>query len=164
MDGALDGHGGLSENMAEELTPVFFGGEPPNNSLKISVFGYARPDSTDYWDGNWVRTNAKIKCGGFSGNVSGLMRIDELKMFYDNLKQLHGDLHGGVTFITMEEWLEIKVHATKLGQIGISGFLREYHFTSNRLIFGFEIDQTFLRNSINQLETVLKHFPIRGEK
>ena len=149
-----------SDELAETIE-VRFDGEG-GNKLSIVIFGYSHPASEDYWDGNWIRANVSVQVTGFSGNMSGHIRLEELQDLVVKLQHIYDDLSGTATFSTMEEWIEFEIQIGKLAQVHIRGFLQDYWSQDNMLTFVIQSDQTHLLSPIKQLKATLSRFPIRG--
>jgi hypothetical protein len=144
------------------MTEIRFVGEPPDNFLSLLVLGRSHPNSTDYWDGNWLTAGLTVKVGSFEGKVSGHIRAEELVSFNRDLQTLFQKLTGEAAFKTMEDWLMIRVECNKLGHIKITGFVLDDHIDGNTLNFTLSTDQTFLPAPMRQIEQVLGQFPVIG--
>jgi hypothetical protein len=131
--------------------------------LSFRVLGRSHPEATDYWDGNWLRIGGIVSLGAFQGNVSGDIRVEELQAFSNSLNHLYETLTGEAIFETLEDWLKIRIWVDKLGQITLSGFVKNGVFDQNRLSFVTYADQTFLSVPIKQIEQAIKQFPLRGD-
>ncbi len=93
--------------------------------LTISLLGRSHPGATDYWDGNWVRANVKVKAGGFRGSVGGDLRTEELARFLAQLGRLQESLRGTAEFATMEEWLSLRVSGDGKGHMEFRCVIRD---------------------------------------
>jgi hypothetical protein len=130
--------------------------------LVIEVFERERPQSTDYYDGNWLHASVQVHVGGFDGRVSGSLRAEEFVGFRDEVTALHQSLDGDATFRTMEDWLTVRMKGDGRGQIEVKGQLYEDPGSVNRLMFRLELDQTFLASILAGLDQVVTRFPVRG--
>ena len=144
-----------------ETFEVHFDGED-GSKLSIIIFGYSYPQSEDYWDGNWIRVDVNVRITGFSGNMSGHIRLEELQDLVTILQHIHGNLSGTAIFSTTEEWIGFEIKIGKLGEVHIRGFLQDYWSQHNVLSFVIRSDQTYLLSPIKQLKAILTRFPIRG--
>jgi hypothetical protein len=61
----------------------FILGKETSEYLQILVDNFAYPDSTDFWDGNWINTRIKIKVGGFIGDYDAQLRNVDFFDFMD---------------------------------------------------------------------------------
>jgi hypothetical protein len=143
---------------------ILFTGES-HETLSLFVLGRTHPNSTEYWDANWLTMNVRAELGAFKGNVSGDIQTSELVCFQKDLKHFYQTLKGTVSFQTLEEWIMINLEASKLGQIKITGFVKDGYSFGNRnvLYFTLETDQTFLLTPMNQLQQAISTFPVIGQ-
>jgi hypothetical protein len=147
------------------LNELEFLGEPDLviAGLKIWIHGRQFPDSTDYWDGNWLRVtaycnspNAMVKTGGpiiHLGEISGLLK---------GCEQLYSSLNGEAGLDCMEQELNVKLRAESGGSIKtkisvISNRLRDSHE------FTYDIDQSYLPAIISACSNILEKYPIRED-
>ncbi|MCC7446670.1 MAG: hypothetical protein IT324_04600 [Anaerolineae bacterium] len=70
--------------------------------LLICLLERQFPESTDYWDGNWLHPQVWVAAGGFKGDVRHYIRNDELLRFQDELETLYRTLSGKLSLILME--------------------------------------------------------------
>ena len=130
--------------------------------LKLSIAGRSQPDCDDYWDGNWLRAAVDIRAGGFRGSVDGDIRAEELVAFCGQLAQLQQSLEGVAEYDTLEGWLSIRATGDGQGHIEIRCMVLDQPGIGNRLEFTLASDQTFIKQTINQLTEVTKAFPVIG--
>jgi len=142
-------------------TIVFRGDNGELLSLKPMYRIY--PDELDYWDGNWIQTEVKIKVSGFRGKLLANLRAEEFAEFRQQLEALESDLSGLARYYTVEEWLEINVKGDGLGHFTVESFARDAAGTGNRLEFHFSFDQTYLAAILAGLKAATSAFPVRGE-
>ncbi len=145
-----------------EFPEIHFTGES-DDFLSFKALGRSHPEATDSSDGNWLRIWAKVSVGDFQGNVSGDIHLVELQAFSNAISQFHETLTGEALLEVWEGWLKLRVSADKLGQIQLSGFLKNGFYLENSLNFVLYTDQTFLTTPIKQIKCVLKEYPFRGD-
>lgn len=130
--------------------------------LSIWIRSYEFPDSLDYWDGNWLDIYAHVKTPGAFVEIEGpWVRNDELTRFTKDLAVLHNDLKGTATLDCIEPALGAKVTCGSLGHIEVVVKITPDHLRQTHQ-FIFEIDQSYLSDTLSGLERVLERFPIRG--
>jgi len=134
--------------------------------LKIWIEGRQFPESKDYWDANWLMTTAECVGKGSSVKADGpFLHLGELKYWKDNLEAFHKTLKGRVELPTAEPTLKIKIMEQK-PEMG--HFLCEIEFTGDYLNevhkFIFQADQSYIPSLLNQLNTVLRNYPIVGKQ
>ena len=113
-------------------------------------------------DADFLTGHARVESGGLSGAKEGYFLEWSLRRLRDDLAGLYETLTGTVEFKSdYEEWLVMKVTGNGRGGIEVWGELRPDPAIPQRLIFGFEIDQTYLPPVIASLDGVL---PRRGRR
>jgi hypothetical protein len=149
--------------VSNKTIEIRFGGEQVE-FLLITVRGRAYRQSQDYWDGNWLLVTAAVRAGKFTGEIPGMLRAEELQQFSDDLRSFRQSLTGSVVFDTMEGWLNLRIEPSKTGRIAIEGEIQDdVSAPFNNLEFNLEMDQTFLLTPLQQLEQVVKAFPVVGK-
>lgn len=149
--------------MNDQADPQVLIGRRDSDHLLVSVRPRLRPESDDFWDGNWLSAEMVMAAGGFRGRVAAALRIEDFAAFREGLSGLYESLGGEARFATMEGWLEIVVEGDGRG-----------HFTSrceavdvmgiapNRLTFWLSFDQTQIPAILAGLDDILGRFPPRG--
>ena len=134
------------------------------SGLKMWISGRQFPNSSDYWDGNWL--NATACCESMASLVwtqGSIIHLSEIDKWLNALKELNRTVHGEAELPCIETELRAKVVLDELG----NGCLT-VNITPNNLEeshrFTFEVDQSFLPGVIRSLESVLDRYPIRGNK
>ena len=132
--------------------------------LIIHVMNRECPQSSDYWDGNWVKSTIKVSAGGFTGKVKASLRAEEFVSFMDDLSMLYEKLSGQAIFKTMEQWLSITVVGDGLGHFEAQCKLSDNAPAGggNTLYFTINFDQTFIPGIIGGLKRIVKAFPVIG--
>ena len=149
--------------MNQNLTAITIG-SPNSEYLFINVVGRECPLSSDYWDGNWVRSTIKVSAGGFTGKVKASLRSEEFVKFKNELSILYETLSGQAYFTTMEKWLSITVVGDGLGHFEAQCKLSDNAGagTGNTLHFSLHFDQTFIPEMIAGLNRIITVFPVIG--
>ena len=132
-------------------------------TIEIDVLYRNYPNSSDYWDGNWVTSNINIKIPGYLVNFGANLRTDELRDFTNEIKLMSKHLKGKANLKNLENYLHIECGMEKLGNII---WTAETCFPAGYgavLKFEFESDQSFLIRLIKELETILTAFPVIGK-
>jgi hypothetical protein len=130
--------------------------------LELTVTGYERPLSGEYDDDNWLNTTVIVKARGFQGKATPSLQTWDLSAFLKELIALNQTLTGTATINPIEDQLSLSVECDKQGHVTVSGYLLDTSMYRYRLTFTFEIDQTFLTQTIQDLREVCDAFPTRG--
>jgi len=130
--------------------------------LRIWVHGRQFSDSTDYWDGNWLRITAFCKYGESQVRVHGyVIHLSEIAALLRGCESLSETLTGRTGLDSMEQNLKLELVAKKLGRVAVDiQITPEPMRESHR--FRDEIDQTYLPSIIAACARILEKYPLRG--
>ena len=130
--------------------------------LLLKVLRRSHPDTTDYWDGNWLNVQIKVSVGGFSADFPAQIRIDELAGFARELARLYDTLTGEAEFLTMESWLAIRIAGDGMGHLKAHCVAKDDPGFPNELRFSIDFDQTFLPQVLRSLQQIQAMYPLLG--
>ena len=105
---------------------------------------------------DWITARAIIAVGGFHGDTQLMITLSDLIRFAEQLQRLNNKLKGEAEFTTIEDQVRIKLTTDGLGHITATGYLIDQAGTGNELRFTLDLDQTFLQETINQIEQAIK--------
>jgi hypothetical protein len=128
--------------------------------ISLAVSGREYPNSTDYWDANWLICTVEIAVGPFRGRVGGMVRADELEVFAGQLQQLNERLHGEAEFSTMEEWLSLRLVGDGRGRIEARCQVSDKPSDGSTLTCCLIVDQTLLPPLLRELSDLIKAYPV----
>jgi hypothetical protein len=132
--------------------------------LTLAIHGRNRPESEDYWDGNWLWCTAEVAAGAFRGSLSNVVRNEDLIRFLPMLEDLYRRLDGEALFDTLEGWLDLRMIGVGHGQAEVRGSLCDAPVDGNQLEFRLALDQTFLPPLIAQIRAAVEAFPVVGRR
>ena len=144
-----------------QMCVIRLGGEEAEY-LTLVIHGRNRPESEDYWDGNWLWCTAEVAAGAFRGSVSNAIRNEDLILFLPRIEDLYQRLDGEALLDTLEGWLDLRVIGVGHGQVEVCGSLCDASVGGNQLEFRLALDQTFLPAVIGQIRAAVEAFPIVG--
>jgi hypothetical protein len=98
---------------------------------------------------------------GFRARQSISLRTDELECFRDELRALDTALTGDAELTHLEEELGLTVRL-KDGKGMLEGFVLE-HMGPELRFSQIEIDQSFVREALAEVEGLVLAFPVRGK-
>ena len=139
-------------------------GEAERERVEVDVISYERAVVGDYHDDNWLTVSIAVCVGGFSGRVRAAILTGELVAFAEQLRRLHEQLTGSAEFTTMEGQLSLMLACDIRGHITLQGEVLDRAGIGNRLSFHLDLDQSFLPQSIHELDAVIQAFPVRHAK
>ncbi|WP_270182274.1 WapI family immunity protein [Alkalihalobacillus sp. CinArs1] len=133
------------------------------SKIAIEVLGRKYPDSTDYWDGNWIDSYVLLKIPGYSAKFRANVRTNELLSFLEELKTMNETLKGKAVLENMEDFILLEGRMDALGNVMWSGETCYPMGTGAILNFTFESDQSYLTKLIEELIVVVDKFPVIGK-
>ena len=142
--------------MAEQIK---FAGE--QGSLVVEIYGYERAEVEDQDDANWLRSELTIKAGPFSGAFKSAFTTYDLVGLHDRLRNGLAALSGTLSFQNTEHDVAFDIEFGKGGGATISGTVHPHRSPEVSLKFNFDTDQSYLTQTLCQLEAVLRRFPVK---
>ncbi|MBR9845776.1 MAG: hypothetical protein GYB35_06535 [Algicola sp.] len=122
------------------------------------------PNATCFKGGYECIVGIEIRVGSYFVKSSFYTSTGELFKFYEKLKICQSELNGVAEFDTYEEHLKLTVKYDS-GKISIWGTYQENLAIDNTLEFDFSSDQSYFKNSVEQLERIFnKYGEMKGVK
>ena len=115
------------------------------------------PNKTCFKGGYECLAGIEIRVGSYSVKSSFYTSTGELLKFYEKLKTCQSELNGVAEFDSYEKKLELTVKYD-YGKISILGNYQENLAIDNKLEFDFNSDQSFFKNSVEQLERIFDKY------
>lgn len=131
--------------------------------IEIAVNSRSHPQSSDYWDGNWIASTIKIEIPGYKAQFNADLRTDELRDFVNELKEMDKKLKGKANLVNLDGYLELEAELDIRGRIS---WIAETCYPAGMgavLKFDFYSDQSYLKGIINEIEAILSVFPVLGK-
>jgi hypothetical protein len=132
-----------------------------NGSLTVEVYRYERPGTEDADDANWLNCEVSVKAGAFGGNFKCAFTTHDFVALHQRLKTAVESLTGNVSFQNTEADLFLNIDFGKRGATLVHGKAQPHRSPEGTLSFEFDSDQSYLAQTLCQLEAVLRHFPVR---
>jgi hypothetical protein len=102
----------------------------------------------------WFHAEVEIAVQCFSGSVTAFFDAADFQNFEKGLRPLYTTLRGTAELKPMEGQVVISLKGNGRGGIAVEGEAWSQANWQNKLQFTFEIDQTFLPQTLAQLETI----------
>jgi hypothetical protein len=115
----------------------------------------------DNGDG-WFSADVEIVAGGFRGSYPASFNSWAFSDFQAKLEKLYRTVSGSASFTSYEAQLELVLACDAQGHVLLRGEAMDVAGTGNKLIFGLEIDQTYVPSIISSLQAALKRYPPRA--
>jgi hypothetical protein len=138
------------------------------NGLRVWIHNREFPDSTDYWDSNWLVVTAH--CGRGDSNVlvtGSIIHIPELAQLQVDLEKFVDLLQGKVELHTMEPELKVVFEAnSQPAKSSNYDIEMKVNITPNQIFenheFIFEVKKSDLQLCLVQLNDILEKYPVKG--
>tara|TARA_R110002033_G_C3745153_1_gene225549 strand:+ start:70 stop:510 length:441 start_codon:yes stop_codon:yes gene_type:complete len=115
------------------------------------------PNKTCFKGGYECVVGIEIRVGSYSVRSKFYASTGELFKFYEKLKTCQSELNGVAEFDSYEKNLELTVKYDS-GKISIFGTYQENLGIDNKLEFDFNSDQSYFKNSVEQLERIFDKY------
>lgn len=135
-----------------------------DNTLQIEPIEFMYPTAETDWDKNWIRIRIIISAGKFNGDYFAEIMTIEFEELKQGFQRLYNDLGGEFKFESREGHLNLRIKGDGIGHFdcvcqadddpGIYGTV---------LKFSIHFDQTQIYELVNQLDLIMKTYPIIGD-
>lgn len=139
-------------------------GEPALTISGLGMWVHKRqfPDSTDEWDGNWLDVTVRVKDLNARVWTSGaILTTVDLAAWRDGCRKL---LSGGAdtaSLVPVEPELKVTMRKTDAaGRLEMRVDITPDHLHQEHT-FRIRVDQSYLTGLIDELEAILREFPVR---
>lgn len=126
----------------------------------VEVHGF--PHTTSFLGGYDIRAGIKIKSAVFELNSTFYASTGE---FYELLQQFlrcDEQLSGVVRYAAFEGDFEFSAEYSSFGHVQVKGYFLVNDETTNKLIFSFRSDQSYIKSSIRQLQALVGKYGDNG--
>jgi len=138
-------------------------GSPGENHLSLRPLARTAPDSTDFWEGNWLKVDVAVRAGAFAGRFEADLRTDELEQFADQLAALEGASTGAAALQSAEGWVSVKLALAPGGGLEGACEVRDDPAMGSSLRFQLTVEPARRPALVNALGAVLAAFPVVGD-
>ena len=141
------------------------GTEPNFIEFKLNTL-YGFPNETDVDGGYAVEGSISIQSGNYSVNNAVVwFSTGQVYQLYEQLKEAFHHLKGTILFSNRGEDIYFEMDFTRFGQINVNGHFQEYPSIDNRLNFSFQLDQSYIPSTLNELKKIVEVYGgMRGIK
>jgi len=133
-------------------------------SIVIKVIGYERPEADNQDDANWLKCALTVEATPFSGTFNSAFTTHDLVHLYEQLENSLSSLSGTVSFENTENDIAFDIEFNKRGGATLSGAAHPHKWLGASLQFRLETDQSYLAQTMRQLEVVLRRFPVKQKQ
>lgn len=131
-------------------------------AMSITVAGYEFPHIESGSDANWLSGAVELTVGAtgrFTASHKLWLFTTDLQQFRDELRVLDSELSGEARLRHLEGQLDLTIKLTN-GRGTVEGVVGE-HVGAELVFEQIPIDQTYVRQTLEQLETIISAFPAR---
>ncbi|HET6284267.1 MAG TPA: hypothetical protein VFH73_25145 [Polyangia bacterium] len=130
--------------------------------LSLWIHGRAYEDSTDYWDGNWLRVTALCRYPGAWTSTEGtILHLREVTNLLAGCEKVFETLAGNAALDCLEPNLKVEINSTGSGHLAVRISITPDQLTQSHS-YTDELDQTYLPAVISGCRSILAKYPIRG--
>jgi len=126
--------------------------------VRIRVIKRFRP--TD----NWLRCEIEVKAGSIRAAYEADLESGEFERLRRDLRPAYESLRGTAELASMEGWIVMQLTGDGIGHFAVKCWATESHSPLRSIEFEMEVDQTQVLEMLQQLETLLREFPVVGER
>ena len=138
-------------------------GDRDADHLVLRPLRRAHPESTEFWEANWLKVDVAVRAGAFHGAFEADLRADELERFAEQLAALEGDGQGAAALQSMEGWVSLRLTAGPRGRVQAACEVRDDPAGGTTLRFDLTSDLAQLVALRVALAELLRAFPVLGE-
>lgn len=120
------------------------------------------PDSSDYWDGNWLVVRVLMEAPGASVRCQGpILMTADFARFRDELAAAYERIAGEATLEGLEPDLRVVLKVDRLGRMAADV---ELNPDQGKQIhrFSLELDQSYIPPVLQSCERLLQLYPVVG--
>jgi hypothetical protein len=99
----------------------FSPGSSDREKVVVTVRGYERAPTGEYYDDNWFTVVVEVSAGAFSERFDAAFLTQDFVSFRDQLRGLYDSLKGEANFTTLEDQLSIRVAGNGRGGLVVAG-------------------------------------------
>jgi hypothetical protein len=146
-----------------ETEPSYFEIKDTGDYIRIELLKLSYPDSAFDFDRNCIKSIVTVKAGGFNGHFDCELMTTDFVSLNTGLSKLYDKLSGVASFNTIEGQVEMKITGDGIGHFTADCSVMDNEGIGNTLEFEITFDQTLIPEMLNQLENILKDFPVTGD-
>jgi len=134
-----------------------------NAFLEIDVLSYQHPNSTEFYDLNWLNCRVMCQIGSLKITESlSLLTIDFVEL-YKSILIFQEQASDVIQFQTLEEQLQFTIFRKKTTNITIKGMISAILIDNG--VFNFKFDaETLSFSTIESLKNIMLNFPVIHEE
>jgi hypothetical protein len=153
---------------------IFSFGQTAQQHIEVDVHGYQCPAPGEYWNDNYLTAEVRFRSGEFYGNADGVISTETLAKTLSGLWYQINCLH------TIEPWRRVSAFSIRMeprgdrihcqligdgkGHVQFRCWFSDRgggDLTRNAKLTTLRFNESQLRSSIHELESVISQFPPR---
>jgi len=146
-----------------EIQEIYFEIFDAGDIVRLEPKRLVREGSEVDYDNNWIVTTVTVKGGKFSGQFDAEFMTIDFEKFKQELRPLYDNLNGSATFSGLEGQLELKIVGDGIGHFEVRVVACDHPGYGAQLSFIMGLDQTSIKELVNQLDKITKRFPVIGD-
>lgn len=138
-------------------------GSPDENHVTLRPLRRASPDSSDFWEANWLKVDVAVRAGAFAGRFEADLRTDELEQLADQLAALEGASTGAAALASAEGWVSVRLALAPGGRLEGACEVRDDPAMGSSLRFPLTVEPAQRPVLLAALGAILRAFPVVGD-
>ncbi len=134
-------------------------GEEGEVTLRVRSYYGDNPD--DSYSYNLLHCDVEVKVRAFTGADQIYLSTHMLRKLQVDLSTAYQNIAGKAELANDDHTLRLVIIFTKLGEVEISGCLQFQGYNHSKLEFSFSSDQTYIGQTLPDLEQAVKVFHVR---
>ncbi|WP_449565221.1 WapI family immunity protein [Luteirhabdus pelagi] len=128
--------------------------------VKIEILKQNFPNADLDWDKDSIRCKISAKFGSFSGEFNANLMTFSFDNFKRELIYLYENLEQSATFKGYEDQVKIFIQGDGIGHLDLFCDLKDNVGMGNELKGELNLDQTYLPDLIEQLDTITSEYKV----
>ena len=100
---------------------------------------------------DWFQSDVTVKVDGFDASIAPYFQLSDLSDFYRQLSRLYETLSGIASLVPLEGQFGLQLSGNGRGSIAAEGVALFKASYGSKLVYEFELDQTYLKDPIQVL-------------
>ena len=125
----------------------------------ITILGRVHPNSSDYWDANWLSCTLEVSLQAKSTLVNGQLRNEDLVRFISTLKNMLISKDAMGLLDVLDGWLDIQFNRKDI-MILVDCHLENIYGNGDVNDYAFVIDDNAIKTIIDEASLAISLFPV----
>jgi hypothetical protein len=116
----------------------------------------------DYWDGNWLLVEVKVRIGAWHADYEASIRSDDFARFRQGLDVIATSEAGSAVLMSMDGYLDVEVTTDGRGPVSVKGTATDEPGMGANLEFQLSMERGSVAALVVAVDEILAKFPVLG--